>query len=83
MHAGLPAMRLVGYRQVWSHLERKLSYKAMSDGAVIATRQLIKRQLTWLRKEQGGHAFDSQQDGLRDKILIFLEDRLKSGQFVI
>jgi len=79
LHAGLPALRLVGYRQVWNHLEGRLSYKEMTDKAVIATRQLIKRQLTWLRKEQDGHAFDSQEDGLRDKILIFLEDRLKTG----
>ena len=83
LHAGLPAMRLVGYRQIWSHLEGKLSRKEMVDRAVIATRQLIKRQLTWLRKEHEGHEFDSLDAGLRDKILKFLEDRLKSGQFVI
>ena len=83
LHAGLPAMRLVGYRQIWNHLEGGLSHKEMTDKAVIATRQLIKRQLTWLRKEQGGHGFDSLDAGLRDKILKFLEDRLKTGQFVI
>jgi len=55
----------------------------MIDKAVIATRQLIKRQLTWLRKEQDGHGFDSHEAGLRDKILNFLEDQLKTGQFVI
>ncbi|MGH8120645.1 MAG: tRNA (adenosine(37)-N6)-dimethylallyltransferase MiaA [Gammaproteobacteria bacterium] len=83
LHAGLPALRLVGYRQVWNHLEGLLSFAAMTEKAVIATRQLIKRQLTWLRKEQGGHWYDSLDSGLRDKILEFLENRLKTGQFVI
>jgi len=83
LHAGLPAMRLVGYRQVWRHLEGGLSHEAMIAKAVIATRQLIKRQLTWLRKEQGGHGFDGHDADLKDKILKFLEDRLKTGQFVI
>jgi len=83
LHAGLPAMRLVGYRQVWNYLEGELSYEVMIDKAVIATRQLIKRQLTWLRKEQDSHGFDSHEAGLRDKILNFLEDQLKTGQFVI
>jgi tRNA dimethylallyltransferase len=77
LHAGLPAMRLVGYRQAWNHLEGGLSHKEMTDKAVIATRQLIKRQLTWLRKEQDSHGFDSLDAGLRDKILKLLEDQLK------
>lgn len=83
LHAGLPAMRLVGYRQVWNYLAGGLSHEMMIDKAVIATRQLIKRQLTWLRKEQDGHGFVSQEAGWRDKILNFLEDQLKTGQFVI
>lgn len=83
LHAGLPALRLVGYRQVWNHLEGGLSFAVMTEKAVIATRQLIKRQLTWLRKESGGHWYDSLDSGLRDKIPEFLENRLKTGQFVI
>ena len=83
LHAGLPAMRLVGYRQIWKYLEGRLSLEAMTEKAIIATRQLIKRQLTWLKKERGGHWFDSSEADLRDKILIFLEDRLKTSQFVI
>jgi tRNA dimethylallyltransferase len=47
--AGLPSMRCVGYRQAWEHLEGRLGKAEMRDQAVAATRQLAKRQLTWLR----------------------------------
>ena len=43
-------MRAVGYRQLWQHLEGELSLDEAVQKAVIATRQLAKRQLTWLRK---------------------------------
>jgi tRNA dimethylallyltransferase len=46
---GMPSMRCVGYRQVWEHLEGKLGRAELREQAVIATRQLAKRQLTWLR----------------------------------
>jgi tRNA dimethylallyltransferase len=42
-------MRAVGYRQVWQHLEREISEAELRSQAVAATRQLAKRQLTWLR----------------------------------
>jgi tRNA dimethylallyltransferase len=45
----LPAIRAVGYRQVWAYLDKQLDYAEMQERAVIATRQLAKRQLTWLR----------------------------------
>ena len=45
----LPSIKSVGYRQVWQYLEGKLSYDEMVDRGIIATRQLAKRQLTWLR----------------------------------
>ena len=46
----LPSIRAVGYRQVWQHLEGKLSRDEMIERGIIATRQLAKRQFTWLRK---------------------------------
>jgi len=49
LNADLPSIRSVGYRQVWQYLTGELSYEEMKDRAVIATRQLAKRQLTWLR----------------------------------
>jgi tRNA dimethylallyltransferase len=45
----LPALRSVGYRQVWNYLEGRCSYEEMIATAIAATRQLAKRQLTWLR----------------------------------
>ena len=45
----MPAMRCVGYRQVWDYLEGKCDYAHMVERGIIATRQLAKRQLTWLR----------------------------------
>ncbi|MEM5364615.1 tRNA (adenosine(37)-N6)-dimethylallyltransferase MiaA [Paraburkholderia azotifigens] len=49
LHAGLPSMRCVGYRQAWEYLDGAIDYDTMRDKGVFATRQLCKRQLTWLR----------------------------------
>ena len=53
LSAALPSMRAVGYRQVWQHLEGEIDAAAMRNQAVAATRQLAKRQLTWLRSFRG------------------------------
>ena len=45
----LPAIRAVGYRQVWDYLEGTLTEAEMIERGIIATRQLAKRQFTWLR----------------------------------
>ncbi|MGB0187678.1 MAG: tRNA (adenosine(37)-N6)-dimethylallyltransferase MiaA [Aequoribacter sp.] len=50
LHADLPAIRAVGYRQVWQYLGGEFDVQACIDRGVAATRQLAKRQLTWLRK---------------------------------
>lgn len=55
----LPAMRAVGYRQVWNYLAGNSSYEQMRDHAVTATRQFAKRQLTWLRAESEADWFDN------------------------
>ncbi|GGY86700.1 tRNA dimethylallyltransferase [Cellvibrio zantedeschiae] len=49
LHADLPAIRAVGYRQVWDFIEGRLSHDEMLERGIIATRQLAKRQFTWLR----------------------------------
>lgn len=49
LSSAMPSIRAVGYRQVWDYLEGCLSYQQMAEKAIIATRQLAKRQLTWLR----------------------------------
>lgn len=51
LHADLPSIRAVGYRQVWLYLAGEYGYDEMRDKAIIATAQLAKRQMTWLRKE--------------------------------
>jgi tRNA dimethylallyltransferase len=48
-----PSMRAVGYRQVWQHLSGEIDRETMVDRAVAATRQLAKRQRTWLRSWSG------------------------------
>jgi len=50
LHGGLPALRAVGYRQLWQHLEGNCTLEEAAQRALAATRQLAKRQLTWLRK---------------------------------
>lgn len=50
LHTELPAIRAVGYRQLWQHLAGEVAVDEAVDHAVAATRQLAKRQLTWLRK---------------------------------
>lgn len=49
LHIDLPSMRAVGYRQVWNYLEGEYNYAEMKERGIIATRQLAKRQFTWLR----------------------------------
>ncbi len=58
LHATLPSMRAVGYRQVWQYLEGEYDYDTMRDKAIAATRQLAKRQLTWLRQWPEVQYFD-------------------------
>lgn len=50
LHAELPALRAVGYRQVWAHLAGEFDAAQMRERAIAATRQLARRQLTWLRR---------------------------------
>lgn len=51
LHTGLPSVRCVGYRQLWDHLDGHITVEAAVERAIAATRQLAKRQLTWLRSE--------------------------------
>ncbi|HHT9004381.1 TPA: tRNA (adenosine(37)-N6)-dimethylallyltransferase MiaA, partial [Burkholderia cenocepacia] len=49
LHPDLPSMRCVGYRQAWEFLDGDTDYRTMRDKGIFATRQLCKRQITWLR----------------------------------
>lgn len=62
LHLDMPALRSVGYRQVWEFLEGKYDLATMTDKAIAATRQLAKRQHTWLRSWPGLHTLECTLD---------------------
>ncbi len=68
LSAKTPAIRCVGYRQVWDYLEGAYDYPTLVERGIIATRQLAKRQLTWLRKETNGTWFASEHSDTRQFI---------------
>ncbi len=61
LHEALPAIRAVGYRQVWAYLDGKYDFNTMREKAIIATAQLAKRQMTWLRKEENCNFIEPSQ----------------------
>jgi tRNA dimethylallyltransferase len=71
----MPSMRCVGYRQVWEYLDGKMDYNTMVDKAITATRQLAKRQMTWLRKETLCNFFSMEKANFSE-ILKNLENSL-------
>ncbi|PPV08218.1 tRNA delta(2)-isopentenylpyrophosphate transferase [Xanthomonas bromi] len=72
----LPAVRAVGYRQAWEYLDGACSLVEFRDKAIQATRQLAKRQLTWLRGELDARWFDPERDRhrLESALVGFLGD---------
>ena len=62
LHPDLPAIRAVGYRQAWAHLDGAIDAAQFRDQAIAATRQLAKRQFTWLRGELDARWFDPGAD---------------------
>ncbi|OUR63994.1 tRNA (adenosine(37)-N6)-dimethylallyltransferase MiaA [Methylophaga sp. 42_25_T18] len=75
-HANLPAIRAVGYRQAWSYLAGEYDKNTFIDKAIIATRQMAKRQLTWLRSQKDGVWFDSGADLPVEYVVHYLQDEL-------
>ena len=73
----LPALRAVGYRQAWEHLDGRYDAAGFRERAIAATRQLAKRQLTWLRARLEARWFDPVRDraGLEDALSLFLPRR--------
>lgn len=76
LHADLPAIRAVGYRQGWQYLDGELDAAAFRDHAIFATRQLAKRQITWLRSELDARVFDPESvpplDSVAAAVRLFL-----------
>jgi tRNA dimethylallyltransferase len=73
LHPGLPSMRCVGYRQAWRHLEGEYDRAELRERGIFATRQLAKRQLTWLRAWAGLRTFDCFDPHLAPQVLAALE----------
>ncbi|MBK8285146.1 MAG: tRNA (adenosine(37)-N6)-dimethylallyltransferase MiaA [Ahniella sp.] len=69
IHADLPAMRAVGYRQAWEFLDGQFSESELADRGVFATRQLAKRQITWLRSEPDAFWLDSTAPSFLDNLI--------------
>ena len=69
----LPSIRCVGYRQVWQYLSGELRYQDMIERGIIATRQLAKRQITWLRSWEELQNFDSEDPKIKYRVLKSLE----------
>ena len=78
LHADLPAIRSVGYRQAWEYLEGKTTLEEMRYKALEATRQLGKRQLTWLRAIAGRKVFDSFNPQELETALAYCQETLQS-----
>ena len=68
-----PSMRLVGYRQCWQYLAGEIRIKQLPDKGIAATRQLARRQLTWLRQEPGAQWLEASDPANMDKILKSLK----------
>ncbi|MEQ5834618.1 tRNA (adenosine(37)-N6)-dimethylallyltransferase MiaA [Marinobacter sp. NFXS9] len=75
LHSGLPSVRCVGYRQAWSWLDGDVGYETFVEKGIAATRQLAKRQLTWLRKWPDLHWIDSEASGSLSRALKILQSR--------
>ncbi|WP_310447517.1 tRNA (adenosine(37)-N6)-dimethylallyltransferase MiaA [Thiobacillus sp.] len=77
--ADLPAMRAVGYRQAWAYLNGEIDLNTMREQGLAATRQLAKRQLTWLRSWPDAVALDCLADDLETQAFARVELHLRSG----
>lgn len=72
----LPSMRCVGYRQIWQFLDGEFGLGALREKAVAATRQLAKRQLTWLRATKDVREFDCLAGDLQEQVEAWLPAQL-------
>ncbi len=73
LHDMLPSIKSVGYRQVWQYLEGDLDYDQMVERSIIATRQLAKRQLTWLRSWPDLHTLSESSAKSIDNVLKYMD----------
>ena len=72
-----PALRAVGYRAIWHYLDGKYHFEEMVERGIIATRQLAKRQFTWLRASEDSLWLDSGDPQLQRELGVALKRRIK------
>ena len=77
LHPDLPSMRCVGYRQAWQFLDGEIDRQAFMDSGIAATRQLAKRQLTWLRSMPAAHVIDCLAADATAQVMSTVSDWLK------
>ena len=78
LDAAKPSMRAVGYRQAWEWLQGKSTFEQMREKTIFATRQLAKRQLTWLRQDSASVWYDLQTDSAGREVFELLERFLEA-----
>ncbi|KAF1035793.1 MAG: tRNA dimethylallyltransferase [Herbaspirillum frisingense] len=76
LHLGLPSMRCVGYRQMWEYLDGAIDAGEMREKGIAATRQLAKRQLTWLRSMPDRIVIDCNRASATEEVLAEVEKAL-------
>lgn len=74
LHRDLPAMRAVGYRQVWDFLDGTVPRDELAFRGVVATRQFARRQLTWLRQEPDVHWLDAEDAAVQNTLTELLDN---------
>jgi tRNA dimethylallyltransferase len=80
LNAELPSMRAVGYRQAWAYLEGEIDVRQLREQGIAATRQLAKRQLTWLRSWPGALELDCLSEDLHADALRLVRHHLDLGE---
>lgn len=80
LHPDLPSMRCVGYRQAWDFLEGKIDAATFRARAIAATRQLAKRQITWLKAWQDAKVFDCLRPDLYTAVLAWIQQGIGSRE---
>jgi len=79
LHLGLPSMRCVGYRQMWEYLDGSIDAATMREKGIAATRQLAKRQLTWLRSMPERISIDCNRDDATATVLARVEAAVRES----
>ena len=80
LNADLPAMRAVGYRQAWAYLDGEIDEKELREQGIAATRQLAKRQLTWLRSWPDAVVLDALAEDLDAQAIELVARHLNSDR---